>query len=82
MGDTPFYGETPEELFDNALAMPVQWLPPPEEQVPPLEQSVGEGNEQACWNRKPNKLEIFSRSSEIFRLFSSLRFFSDKETNV
>ena len=34
MGDTPFYGETPEELFDNALAMPVQWLTPPEDDTP------------------------------------------------
>ncbi|XP_075248671.1 uncharacterized protein LOC142341541 isoform X2 [Convolutriloba macropyga] len=44
MGDTPFYGDTPEELFDCALSMPVQWLPPQEvgedgeieEEYPPL----------------------------------------------
>ncbi len=38
MGDTPFYGETPEELFDNALSMPVQWPPLSDEgeEYPPL----------------------------------------------
>ncbi|XP_063726921.1 microtubule-associated serine/threonine-protein kinase 2-like isoform X4 [Symsagittifera roscoffensis] len=38
MGDTPFYGDTPEELFDHALSMPVEWPPISEEgdEYPPF----------------------------------------------